>query len=101
MNKALVALLLGGLLAQANAMASPGEKLFKAKSCVACHAIDKQVLGPPFQKVAAKYGADGAAHISHSILTGSKGVWGPIPMPANAVSEAEAKALAEWIVTLQ
>lgn len=101
MNKALVILLLAGLLAQTSALASSGEELLKAKGCVACHAIDRQVLGPPLQKVAAKYGAEGAAAISHSILTGSKNAWGPIPMPANAVSEEDAKTLAEWIVTLK
>ncbi|MDN6855460.1 c-type cytochrome [Pseudomonas sp. CAN2814] len=102
MNKALVALLLGGMLVQTTALASSGEELFKAKACVACHAVDKKLVGPAFHEVAAKYGADGTAHISHSILTGSKDVWGPIPMPANrTVSEEEAKTLAEWIVTLK
>ncbi|NNN23520.1 c-type cytochrome [Pseudomonas nitroreducens] len=101
MNKALVALLFGGLLVQTTAMASTGEELFKAKACVACHAVNKTVVGPAFREVAAKYGADGVAHISNSIKTGSKGVWGPIPMPGNAVSPDEAKALAEWIVTLK
>ncbi|MEE9099257.1 MULTISPECIES: c-type cytochrome [Pseudomonas] len=101
MNKALVALLFGGMLVQTTAMASTGEELFKAKACVACHAVNKTVVGPAFKEVAAKYGADGVAHISNSIETGSKGVWGPIPMPANAVSPDEAKTLAEWIVTLK
>ncbi|MFS2125347.1 c-type cytochrome [Pseudomonas sp. Pseusp97] len=101
MNKALVALLFGGLLVQTSAMASTGEELFKAKACVACHAVNKSVVGPAFKEVAAKYGAEGVAHISNSIKTGSKGVWGPIPMPANAVSPDEAKTLAEWIVTLK
>ncbi|MDF3867171.1 c-type cytochrome [Pseudomonas denitrificans (nom. rej.)] len=101
MNKALVALLCGGFLVQTTAMASTGEELFKAKACVACHAVNKSVVGPAFKEVAAKYGADGVAHISNSIKTGSKGVWGPIPMPANAVSPDEAKILAEWIVTLK
>lgn len=101
MNKALVALLFAGMLVQTTAMASTGEELFKAKACVACHAVNKTVVGPAFKEVAAKYGADGVAHISNSIKTGSKGVWGPIPMPANAVSPDEAKTLAEWIVTLK
>ncbi|KJJ98745.1 cytochrome C biogenesis protein CcsA [Pseudomonas sp. 21] len=103
MHKALVALLFGGLLVQTTAMASTGEELFKAKACVACHSVDKKLVGPAFHDVAAKYGpqADGVAHITNSIKTGSKGNWGPIPMPANAVSPEEAKTLAEWIVTLK
>lgn len=103
MNKALVALLFGGMLVQTTAMASTGEELFKAKACVACHSVDKKLVGPSFHDVAAKYGAkaEGITHISNSIKTGSKNVWGPIPMPANAVSPEEAKTLAEWIVTLK
>ncbi|AGI26822.1 cytochrome c-551 [Pseudomonas sp. ATCC 13867] len=104
MNKALVALLFGGLLVPTTAvMASTGEELFKAKACVACHSVDKKLVGPAFHDVAAKYGAqgDGVAHITNSIKTGSKGNWGPIPMPPNAVSPEEAKTLAEWIVTLK
>nr|P00103.1 RecName: Full=Cytochrome c-551; AltName: Full=Cytochrome C8; AltName: Full=Cytochrome c551 [Pseudomonas denitrificans (nom. rej.)]pir/CCPS5D/ cytochrome c551 - Pseudomonas sp [Pseudomonas sp.]prf//732191B cytochrome c551 [Pseudomonas denitrificans (nom. rej.)] len=82
---------------------STGEELFKAKACVACHSVDKKLVGPAFHDVAAKYGAqgDGVAHITNSIKTGSKGNWGPIPMPPNAVSPEEAKTLAEWIVTLK
>ena len=103
MNKSLVALLFGGMLVQTTAMASTGEELFKAKVCVACHSIDKKLVGPAFHDVAAKYGsqADGIAHITKSITTGSKDNWGPIPMPANAVTPEEAKTLAEWIVTLK
>ena len=101
MNKALVVLLCGGLLMQTTAMASTGEELFKAKACVACHAVNKTLVGPAFKDVAAKYGAEGVAHISQSIKSGSKGVWGPIPMPANAISPEEARTLAEWIVTLK
>lgn len=101
MNKVLTTLLLGGMLIQTPVMASSGDELFKTKACVACHAVDKKLVGPALHDVAAKYGTDGAAHISQSILTGSKGVWGPIPMPANAVTPEEAKTIAEWIVTLQ
>lgn len=103
MNKALVALLFGGMLVQTTAMASTGEELFKAKACVACHSVDKKLVGPAYRDVAAKYGAqaDGVTQIANSIATGSKGKWGPIPMPANAVSPEEAKTLAEWIVTLK
>ncbi len=101
MNKVMVALLLGGTLIQTTAMASSGEELFKAKACVACHALDKKLVGPAFKDVATKYGADGVERISQSILKGSKGAWGPIPMPANAVTPEEAKTIAEWIVTLK
>lgn len=103
MNKAIAVLLAAGLLAQAPAFASSAEDLFKAKACVACHTLDKKLVGPAFHDVAKKYGdqSDGVAHVMHSIRKGSQGVWGAMPMPPNAVSEDEAKTLAEWIVTLK
>ena len=76
-----------------------GESLFQAKVCVACHSIDNKVVGPAMKEVAAKYAGD-AAHIADSIKNGSTGNWGPIPMPPNAVSDDEAAALAEWILSL-
>ena len=77
----------------------PGEALFSAKVCVACHSIDNKVVGPAMKEVAAKYAGD-AEHIAASIKNGSTGNWGPIPMPPNAVSDEEAGQLAEWILSL-
>jgi len=52
---------------------------------------------------AANYaGRDGAADLlAGHIKNGSQGVWGPIPMPPNAVTEEEAKTLAEWVLSLK
>ena len=76
--------------------------LAKSKNCMACHGVDKKLVGPAFKDVAAKYKADkdAAAKLSQSIQKGSTGKWGPIPMPANAVSDADASALAKWVLTL-
>ena len=76
-----------------------GEALFSAKVCVACHTIDNKLVGPAMKEVAAKYAGD-ADHIAASIKNGSTGVWGPIPMPPNAVNDDEAMQLAEWILSL-
>ena len=76
--------------------------LAKSKNCLACHAVDKKLVGPSYQEVAAKYaGKPGAVDtLSKAILHGVSGVWGPVPMPANAqVNEAEAKKLAAWVLT--
>jgi cytochrome c len=74
----------------------------KSKNCMACHSVDKKLVGPAFKDVAAKYKADkgAAAKLSQSIQKGSTGKWGPIPMPANAISDADASALAKWVLTL-
>lgn len=75
--------------------------LAASKNCMACHAVDKKLVGPAFNDVAKKYaGQAGAADkLSAKIIKGGSGVWGAIPMPANPqVSEAEAKKLAAWVL---
>jgi cytochrome c len=78
--------------------------LATAKNCMACHAVDKKLVGPAYKDVAAKYAGqkDAVDKLSAKILKGGSGVWGPVPMPANAqVSDAEAKKLAAWVLTLK
>jgi cytochrome c len=76
--------------------------LAQKKNCMACHAIDKKVVGPSYQDVAAKYAGqkDAVDKLSQKVIKGGAGVWGPVPMPANtAVSDAEAKQLVTWILS--
>ena len=78
------------------------QALATAKNCMACHAVDKKLVGPAYKEVAAKYAADKSAadKLAVKILKGGSGVWGAVPMPANAqVSEAEAKKLAAWVLS--
>jgi len=78
--------------------------LAQKKNCMACHATDKKVVGPAYKDVAAKYAGkkDAVALLSQKVIKGGAGVWGPVPMPANTtVSEAEAKQLVQWILTLK
>ena len=80
--------------------ASANPDLAKAKNCMACHAIDKKVVGPAFHDVAAKYkGQKGAdATLAAKIIKGGSGAWGAMAMPPNAVSETEALTLAKWVL---
>ncbi len=76
-------------------------QLAQSKNCMACHAVDKKLIGPAFKDVAAKYKDDKGAvdTLANKIMKGGSGVWGPIPMPANTqVNEAEAKKLAAWVL---
>jgi cytochrome c len=76
--------------------------LAKANACLACHAIDKKLVGPAFKDVAAKYASrkDAVEYLTAKIKKGGAGVWGPIPMPAQAqLSDAQAKELARWVLT--
>lgn len=80
------------------------EALAKSKNCMACHAVDKKLVGPAYKDVAKKYAGqkDAEATLITHVMKGSKGVWGPVPMPANAqVNEAEAKKLVDWVLSLK
>lgn len=92
-------LFVAGLLAAHPAWAS--KELAQKNACLACHAVDKKLVGPAYQDIAKKYaGQDGAVdQLARSIKTGSMGKWGPVPMPAQpALSDADAKALAAWVL---
>ena len=80
------------------------QALATAKNCMACHAMDKKLVGPSYKEVAAKYGSDKSAvdKLAAKILKGGSGAWGAVPMPANAqVNEAEAKSLATWVLSVK
>ena len=101
MKRALFALL------AATAVAGPAfadQALATSKNCMACHAVDKKLVGPAYKDVAAKYAGqkDAVDKLSVKIIKGGSGVWGPVPMPANTqVNEAEAKKLAAWVLSLK
>jgi cytochrome c len=76
--------------------------LAQKKNCMACHAVDKKLVGPSYKDVAAKYAGqkDAVDKLAVKIVKGGAGVWGPVPMPANAqVSDAEAKTLSAWVLS--
>ncbi|MHB1124155.1 MAG: c-type cytochrome [Ramlibacter sp.] len=80
------------------------QALATSKNCMACHAVDKKLVGPAYKEVAAKYAGqkDAADKLASKIMKGGSGVWGPVPMPANPqVSAAEAKKLATWVLSLK
>jgi cytochrome c len=80
------------------------EAMMQKDGCAACHAVDKKIVGPAYQDVAAKYRGDKDAltKLSQKVKAGGSGVWGAVPMPPNAqVSEADIKALVSWILTLK
>lgn len=73
--------------------------LAKKNNCMACHAVDKKLVGPSYQDVAKKYAGKSADELAKSIKAGGAGKWGPVPMPAQtALSDADAKTLAAWII---
>jgi cytochrome c len=78
------------------------EALVKAKGCTACHANDKKLVGPAYKEVAKKYKGDAgaAAKLAEKVIKGGQGVWGPIPMPPNKVTDDEAKKMVAFILAM-
>ena len=80
------------------------EELFKKSNCMACHAIDQKRLGPSMKEVAVKYTGDASAadRLAQKIRAGGGGVWGEMAMPPQPqVAEADAKTLADYILTIK
>jgi len=74
--------------------------LAQKNACMACHAVDKKLVGPAYQDVAKRYAGKSADELAKSIKAGGSGKWGPVPMPAQAaLSDADAKTLAAWILS--
>ncbi|HEY5863774.1 MAG TPA: c-type cytochrome [Casimicrobiaceae bacterium] len=100
---AAVAALVAGS-AQAALDNAAAEALMKKDGCAVCHSVDKKIVGPSYQEVAAKYKGDAgaAAKLIKKVKDGGSGVWGPVPMPPNATtSDADIKNLVDWILTLK
>lgn len=75
--------------------------LARDKNCLACHAIDKKLMGPAFKDVAEKYRGTSSAldALADKVRRGGAGVWGSMPMPANPVTPDEARRLIRWILS--
>ena len=92
-------------LALAAAAALPAyaqEELAKKHNCLACHAVDKKLVGPSYKDVAAKYRSDPGAQakLADKVRKGGQGVWGQVPMPPNTqVPDADINSLVKWILS--
>jgi cytochrome c len=96
---ALIGAAAAALLAAGSAAAN--EELAKKSACLACHTIDKKLVGPAYKDIAAKYKGqkDAEAKLIDKVKKGGSGVWGPIPMPPNAaVKDEDIKTLVKWVL---
>ncbi|MDP1867690.1 MAG: c-type cytochrome [Bradyrhizobium sp.] len=90
-------------LAGAAAPAQADYDLVVKKNCLACHSLDKRKYGPNFTEILAKYANDKTAtqKLVKKIRKGGTGVWGNDVMPPQPqVSEAEAKAIVKYLLSL-
>jgi cytochrome c len=98
------ALMIMAAIATLSAPVMADQALATSKNCMACHAVDKKLVGPSYKDIAKKYAGDAKATdmLAEKIVKGGSGVWGAIPMPANAqVNAADAKKLATWVLSLK
>jgi sulfite dehydrogenase len=81
--------------------ADPAQALLTTHACIACHAVDRKLIGPAFRDIAQRYAgqSDAAALLSRRIREGGIGAWGQVPMPPHPqLSPADASALVQWIL---
>ena len=73
--------------------------ILQRNTCSACHAQAGRLVGPSFAEIAMRYKAkpDAEAYLLSKIRQGGQGAWGAIPMPAQAIDEASARKVAQWL----
>ena len=83
--------------------AQANEALAQKSGCLACHGVEKKVLGPSYKEVAAKYKGDKGAEakLVAKVKAGGSGVWGPVPMPPHPqVKDEDIKKIVQWVLSL-
>ncbi len=100
--KALIAMSAGAALLAFTGAASANQALAQKNACMACHAVDKKIVGPSYKDVAKKYAADKGAHakLMAKVKAGGKGVWGDVPMPPNPqVKDDDLSKIIDWLLS--
>lgn len=97
------ALAAGSIQVSIAADAKQADELLKKNGCLACHQIDRKLVGPAYRDVAKKYKGqkDAAARLAAKVKKGGQGVWGSVPMPPNVqANDADIKQMVEYILSL-
>jgi cytochrome c len=105
MKSIILSMAAAGLMIAGSAIATDMPPLAKKSGCVACHSIDKKIVGPAWMDVAKKYKGDAGAEakLIDKVSKGGSGVWGKVPMPAiDAAGKKhdDIKQLVEFILAL-
>ena len=88
--------------------ASADLALAKKSGCLACHSVEKKIVGPAWKDVAAKYKGDAGAKATlvSKVKKGGKGNWtsvtGGAPMPPYSprVADADIEKLVDFVLGL-
>ena len=78
-----------------------GRTVANANACMGCHAVDRKLVGPSFQQIAAKYKGDAQAPVklANKVKDGGSGVWGVLPMPPHpTMSDADIRTVVAWVL---
>ncbi|WP_296224638.1 c-type cytochrome [Ralstonia sp. UBA689] len=81
--------------------AARAQSIANQNACMGCHAVDRKLVGPAYQDVAAKYKGDAGAQakLIKKVREGGTGSWGQIPMPANLkIGDADLKTVIDWVL---
>jgi cytochrome c len=70
--------------------------LLQKNGCTVCHGMSNKIVGPAYTDVAKKHEGK-ADYLVTKIKAGGVGIWGPIPMPAQTLSESDARVIAVWL----
>jgi cytochrome c len=100
---ALSSMFVGHAVFAADAPASVADAMSvaRANACMGCHAVDRKLVGPSFQQIAAKYKGDSqaGARLDAKVRDGGSGVWGVIPMPSHpSMNGADIQKVVAWIL---
>ncbi len=89
-----------GVSATAKSSNAATSDLARKSNCMACHHVDKKLVGPSFLEIAAKYKSDSVAEarLAEKIRIGGSGVWGAVPMPPHALRGEDLRALTKWVL---
>jgi cytochrome c len=106
----MVALL--GLMVAGNVLAEEMPELAKKLNCIACHDIDRKVIGPSWRDISKKYKTvtkftykDKEYPLTEGLVTkvskGGSGSWGVMPMPPIDPSGARQAEITELVKFIQ
>jgi cytochrome c len=101
---ALSALVLPASPTTAAAIEPKAQELAEQQDCFSCHAIDHEVVGPAWLKVAQTYNGQpqAAVILTFKVINGGVGHWGTVPMPAHPkLSPADAAEIVKWILAMK
>jgi cytochrome c len=95
MFKLALIILMMAFLVAISATAQDGEKLIKDSDCSSCHALDRQVVGPPYAAIAKSHAgqADAVEKLAAKIREGGGGM-----TPHPDLTDAQRTDMVKWIL---